>query len=119
MSLGWVNTNRYDVRTDAISTFTGVSTFFAGFAIADLSSFKYADWTEPSATIYAVLMSIAVGNMAYCSVLGILITVTYYRLKSWDKKYGKMTRAELNVGARLNHGQSEGFPSSRSVRSLQ
>ena len=78
-----------EFRIQALVNFATVATFIAGFALTDLSSMEWDVFENGSPVLlgesYIVLMSFAAGCAACNAVLGILLVVTYQRIKSWDR----------------------------------
>ncbi len=93
-------TNDFPILS-ATDTLTGVTTFLAGFAAADLSNFEAEDWTDTTygnllALVWLAMMAFTVGNTIYLSVVGILTVATHSRSRNQDRSFKRAFQEVLD-----------------------
>ena len=76
-----------NVRIESLGTFSAVTTFIAGFALADLGGFDYESFNYPLGEIYVVLMALSASVLAFNAIVGVLVIVAYQRMLSWHGQH--------------------------------
>ena len=97
-----------ETRKSSLESLSAVTTFIAGFALADLAAFSAKEFGSngnPRAHIYCALMAFVVATTVFIAIVGIFIVFTITSVQLHDKAYLKNFK---DNGEETDLGGSEG-----------